>query len=69
VTAILEAVGAGTTVAFINRFIISINWLWSLFLGCTAHPTRPNHDDVSDSETINPTSTTATEALEIHTHF
>ena len=31
-TAILEAVGAGTAVALINRFIISNNWIWGLFL-------------------------------------
>jgi hypothetical protein len=67
-TAIIEAVGAGTTVALINKFIINNNWIWSLCLGCTAHPTR-QYDDESESETISPTSTTATDALDVHTHF
>jgi hypothetical protein len=65
-TAILEAVGAGTAVALINRFIISNNWLWGLFLGCTAHPTTQYNDD---QDCTSSSSTSTIDAVEIHTHF
>ena len=65
-TAILEAVGAGTAVALINRFIISNNWLWSLCLGCTAQTSTIYNED---HECTSSASTSTIDAVEIHTHF
>ena len=65
-TAILEAVGAGTAVALINRFIISNNWLWSLCLGCTAATSTQYSDE---HECTSSSSTSTIDAVEIHTHF
>ena len=65
-TAILEAVGAGAAVAVINKFIINNNWLWNIFLGCTAHPTKEYNED---HECTSSSSTSTIDAIEIHTHF
>ena len=64
-TAILEAVGAGTAVALINRFIISNIWLWSLCLGCTAQTTSHYSEE---HECTSSSSTSTIDAVEIHTH-
>jgi hypothetical protein len=43
-TAILEAVGAGTAVALLNKSIINNNWLWNICLGCNAQPMQESAD-------------------------
>ena len=63
---VLEPIGAGITVALINKFIINNNWLWQQCLNCRATPVEPaeHYEDCQS-----PTSTTATDAIETHAHF
>ena len=52
---IFEPIGAGVTVAIINKFIINNNWLWHFCLGCRAEQGN-KYDEHED--TISSTSTT-----------
>ena len=63
---VFEPIGAGVTVALINKFIINNNWLWSTCLGCKATPTK-KYDDRED--TVSSASTTTVETIEVHAHF
>lgn len=65
-TTILEPIGAGITVALINKFIINNNWLWRICLGCQAEDVNKHdeHEECSSS-----TSTSTIDAVEVHTHF
>ena len=62
---ILEPIGAGLTVALINKFFINNDWLWRWCAGC-----RENHcqncEDISDD---NSSSTSAIDTVEVHAHF
>ena len=60
---ILEPIGAGLTVALINRFIINNNWLWETILGCHAQSTG-HVDDESSSSGIS-----AIDGVEVHAHI
>ena len=62
---VLEPIGAGITVALINKFITNNNCLWQQCLNCRATPVEPtDHEDCQSS-----TSSTATDTIEIHAHF
>jgi len=60
---VLEPIGAGITVALINKFIINNNWLWQLCMGCRADK-ADEHEQCTSSSSIS-----ATDAVEIHAHF
>ena len=64
---IIEPIGAGITVALINKFVINNNWLWQLCLGCSAQNTTHinDHEDNCSSST----STTTVDTVEVHAHF
>ena len=64
---VFEPIGAGVTVALINKFIINNNWLWQLCLGCRAEQGKKHVDEHED--TISSTSTTTVDSLEVHAHF
>ncbi len=61
---VLEPIGAGITVALINKFVINNNWLWQLCLGCTATNAYDDHED-----DVSSTSTSAVDTVEVHAHF
>jgi nucleotidyltransferase/DNA polymerase involved in DNA repair len=60
---VLEPIGAGITVALVNKFVINNNWLWQLCLGCQASKVDEHEEDISS------TSTTASDTVEVHAHF
>ena len=57
---IFEPIGAGVTVAIINKFIINNNWLWQLCLGCRAEQGQ-KYDEHEDA--ISSTSATTADAV------
>ena len=61
---ILEPIGAGLTVALINRFVINNTWLWEKFLDCHAHSTSHVDDDETSSSGIS-----AIDGVEVHAHL
>ena len=69
---VLEPIGAGITVAMINKFVINNNgWFWKLLseccLGC---PAIAHHEEVEvEEECVPSTSTTTVDSVEVHAHF
>ena len=61
---VLEPIGAGLVVAIFNRYILS-GWLWNQLAGCG--PQVPHRED--EAECVSSSSTSATDAVEIHAHF
>ena len=72
---LLEPIGAGITVAMINKFVINNNgWVWKLLSGCwLGCPALAHHEEVEheqeEEECVPSTSTTTVDSVEVHAHF
>ena len=71
---VLEPIGAGITVAMINKFVINNSWVWKLLSGCWLGgcPALAQHHEeveVEEEECVSSTSTTTVDSVEVHAHF
>ena len=69
---VLEPIGAGITVALVNKFVINNSWVGKLlsgcWLGCPALAHHPEEVAVEE-ECVSSTSTTTVDSVEVHAHF
>ena len=71
---VLEPIGAGITVAMINKYVINNNsWFWKLlsecWLGCPALAHHEEVEEEEEEECVPSTSTTTVDSVEVHAHF
>ena len=66
---ILEPIGAGLTVALINKFIINNNWLWENILGCHAKSTGHVDDSGESLDETSSSGISAIDGVEVHAHI
>ena len=66
-TGILEPIGAGLTVALVNKFIINNSWLWrqlETLSSCNGQTAQGEEEECTSSS-----STTTIDAVDVHAHF
>ena len=68
-TGILEPIGAGITVALVNKFIINNSWLWQQLGTLSSCNGQTAQGDGEDEECTSSSSTAVTDVVEIHAHF
>ena len=70
---VFEPIGAGITVALINKFVINNGWVGKLLSGCWlggCPALAQHHEDVAvEEECVSSTSTTTVDSVEVHAHF
>ena len=69
---VLEPIGAGITVAMINKFVINNGWVGKLLSGCWLGgcPALAHHEEVEvEEECVSSTSTTTVDSVEVRAHF
>ena len=69
---VFDPIGAGITVALVNKFVINGGWLGTLLSGCwLGCPALAQHyEEVAvEEECVSSASTTTVDGVEVHAHF